>query len=150
MACEKALYPLCVALQGRLVQAQLLGQGGHGFRIGIRPHQHLRCIARQNFEHGKHHHGCTQQGGNQCEQVSGKKNTHEYERVRRSEKVGPSIAANPAQNRSAKYGSADYIAERGQLHTIIGRCPPYSSPVCPRCAVVAISTKEVRYGADDH
>ena len=76
LALEQAGDPVGVALPGGLVQAQLLGHGLHGFRVGVRAQQHLGHVAGQDFQHTEHHHGRTQQGGDQGQQSFGKENAH--------------------------------------------------------------------------
>ena len=92
-AAEKAGDPLEVALQGWLIQAQLLGHGGDGVGVRNRPHQHLCGIARQNFQHRKHYGRCAQQGGHQREQALEEENTHGNKAVKGLR--AQSIAANP-------------------------------------------------------
>ncbi|MNT75179.1 hypothetical protein D3C72_2140530 [compost metagenome] len=65
-----------VAFPGGLVQAQLLGQFCHGFGCGIRPHQHLGCVAGQYFKHQKHDDGRTQQCEQQREGALEEKKAH--------------------------------------------------------------------------
>ena len=52
---QQTVDPVQVALPGRLVQAQLLGQFGDGFGCSVGAHQHLGGVAGQDLQHQKDH-----------------------------------------------------------------------------------------------
>lgn len=52
------------------------GQGRHGLGRCIGAHQHLRRIARKNFQHQEHHRRGSQQGGHEGQQAFEEKQAH--------------------------------------------------------------------------
>ena len=76
VAHQQPANPVTVALQCRLVQAQFGGQGRHGLGRCIGAHQHLRRIARKNFQHQEHHRRGSQQGGHEGQQAFEEKQAH--------------------------------------------------------------------------
>ena len=69
VAGQQAGDPLAVAREGRLVQPQLRGQGGHGLGCGVGTQQHLGGVAGQHLQHPEDHGRGAQQRGDQGQQA---------------------------------------------------------------------------------
>ena len=90
VAHHQAADPVPVALDGRAVYAQFLGERLHHFRRSVRPHQDLGGVSRKDFQHQEDHHGCAYQRRNQGDQALEQENTHEAADNARSVREGPS------------------------------------------------------------
>lgn len=76
LALQQPADPLPITHGRGLVKAELALQRLHGVGRGIRSEHDLRGIARQDFEHGKHHHGRKQQGDEHGSKAFEQKQSH--------------------------------------------------------------------------
>ena len=74
---QQPANPLSVTHDGWLIESELPFQGLDGRRGGIRTEHDLRGIAGQDFQRGKDHHGCHQQGDSQAGKSFEQEQSHE-------------------------------------------------------------------------